>query len=507
MKKYITVLCLLLLIFSFTGIYSQEEKKMTGISEKPMVFTSEHSVQIDGQTIRYTANAGTLELTDDQNKPVAHFGYTSYIKGGEHDNKRPIMFAFNGGPGSSSFWLHMGLLGPRRVVVNDPDFTPAAPYTVENNQYSILDVADLVMMDPVGTGLSMPAGEKEFKDFWGVDQDIWSISLFIRQYLISHGRMNSPKFLLGESYGTFRNAGVMDYLLRWGIAMNGVIMVSAVFDLRTLIFPPGEDISFLVHFPTYAATSWYHDRIPDKSTTLEPFLDEVRIFTETEYQSALFKGNRLTKSEKEYMANRLASYTGMDDAFWLKANLRVTAGEYFQELMRHEGKTVGRLDSRYVGINQDLLNRTAEYDPQSLAISPAYISGFLDYFYGELGVDRNLHYQTSASSRKGFQWDWSHAGNNRWGTQAAISTAEDMARAMTRDPNMKVLIMNGYYDLATVFYGVEYTVDHLKITPEIRDNITMTYYKAGHMMYTHYPSLVESKRDLKDFIMQTLEKK
>ncbi|HMQ06637.1 MAG TPA: hypothetical protein PKC30_05010 [Saprospiraceae bacterium] len=502
------ILCifLVLLIYVQPYLFGQPDGKDTQSAKQSVEFVSQGNVTIDGRNISYTARAGTLELRDDQNKPVAYFGFTSYMVNDGKDKTRPILFAYNGGPGSSSFWLHMGILGPRRVVVNDPDFTPASPYSVESNPYSILDMADLVMMDPVGTGLSIPAGEKEFKDFWGVDQDIWSISLFIKQFLIQNGRMNSPKFLLGESYGTFRNAGVMENLLRWGVAMNGVIMVSAVFDLRTLIFPPGEDLSYIVHFPTYAATSWYHNKVKDKKENLEEFIDEVRNFTEVEYVPALFKGNRLSANEKQYMASRLASYTGIGDDFWMKANLRVTAGEYFQELMREEGKTVGRLDSRYLGVNQDLLNRTAEYDPQSLAISPAYISGFLDYFYGELGVDRKLHYQTSAGSRSGFRWDWSHTGNQRWNTQAAISTAEDMARAMTRDPNMKVLIMNGYYDLATVFYGVEYTLDHLKMPPEIRENIQMTYYEAGHMMYTHYPSLVQCKEDLKEFILKTMKR-
>ncbi|NND32096.1 MAG: carboxypeptidase, partial [Saprospiraceae bacterium] len=438
------------------------------------------------------------------NKPIALFGFTSYTKEGEDDPaKRPIIFSFNGGPGSSSYWLHMGVMGPKRIVVNDPGTTPAAPYQLVNNDQSLLDVADLVMIDPVGTGLSVPIGNGKYDDFWGVDGDIESISQFIRQYLIEHGRINSPKYLLGESYGTFRNAGIMAHLQDQGIALNGVIMVSAVFDLRQLLFPPGDDLPYIVHMPTYAATAWYHDKITDKMGGIEPFIDAVRTFTKNEYAPALFSGDQLRTGEKESIANKLATFTGLSAEYWLKANLRVTNSEFFAELLRDEGQSVGRLDSRFTGINQDLLSQTADYDPQSKAISHAYTAGFFDYFYNQLNVDKKLHYQTSAGSREGFKWNWSHTGNNAWGTQVAISTAGDMARAMSQNPHLKVLILNGYYDIATVFYGVEYTIDHLGLPPEIKDNIIMEYYEAGHMMYTHKPSLEKFRSDVLKFIADT----
>jgi carboxypeptidase C (cathepsin A) len=465
------------------------------------VATSYQQVEIDGKTIQLIAQAGTYKLRDEENKPLALFGYTSYIKEGAKST-RPIVFAFNGGPGSSSFWLHMGVLGPKRIAVNDPEYTPAAPYQIVNNNYSILDVADLVMIDPVGTGLSVPLGAHTFDEFWGVDQDIRSISLFITQYLIEQGRMNSPKFLLGESYGTFRNAGIMDHLLNQGIAMNGVIMVSAVFDLRTLIFPPDDDLPYLMHFPTYAASAWYHNQIPDKEPDLETFIDEIRSFTENSYAPALFKGDRISLEQKNTVAGQLAQYTGLNKDYWLKSNLRVTGSEYFAEALRSKGLVIGRLDSRYTGINQDLISQFGSHDPQSAAISPAYITGFLDYFHNTLGVRKDLQYTVTAGRREGFEWDWHHKGNQRWNTQAAINTAPDMARALSRDPNMKVLILNGYYDIATVFYGVEYTIDHLGLTPEIRDHIIMKYYEAGHMMYTHHPSLIKFKEDVGSFILE-----
>jgi len=499
--KRILLLSLIFVCTSFS-IFAQEKEMKAGPMPEAEVSETQQRVVINGATINLTAQAGTFKLRDENNEPIALFGFTFYKKNNT-SSKRPIVFAYNGGPGSSSFWLHMGVLGPKRIVVNDPDFTKAAPYELANNDFSILDVADLVMMDPVGTGLSIPIGKAKFEDFWGVDQDIRSISLFITQFLIEHGRLNSPKYLLGESYGTFRNAGVMNNLLSQGIAMNGVIMVSAVFDLRTLMFPPDDDMPYIVHLPTYAATAWYHDKIANKGDNLEAFIAGVRAFTENEYVPALFKGDRLSQEDKQAMAKKLVAIAGLSEDYWMRANLRVKANEFFAELLREEGETVGRLDSRFSGINQDLLSQGANYDPQSLAISPAYITRFLDYFHNDLKVNKSLMYSTTAGRRPGFKWDWKHQGNFGWGTSTAINTGPDMAKAMSRDPNMKVLILNGYYDIATVFYGVEYSIDHLGLTPEIKDNIIMKYYEAGHMMYTHQPSLEKFKTDVSEFIQAT----
>jgi carboxypeptidase C (cathepsin A) len=296
---------------------------------------------------------------------------------------------------------------------------------------------------------------------------------------------------------------VMNRLLNDGIALNGVVMVSSVFDLRTLLFPPNDDLPYVAHFPTYAATAWYHNKVVNKPADLEKFMAEVRTFTEKEYMPALFKGDKLTSDEKNAMATRLAGFSGLSTDFWRKADLRVQAGEFFQELLRGEGSTIGRLDSRYKGINQDLLSQFADFDPQSSAISPAYTAGFMHYFYNDLKVNKKLYYMTSAGGREGFKWDWKHQGNMRWGTSAAINTGIDMAEAMTQDPNVKVMILNGYYDIATVFYGVEYTIDHLGLPPAIKNNIIMKYYEAGHMMYTHQASLEKFRKDVSEFIQMT----
>lgn len=498
---------LILVFFFLASISVAQDKKdsATEVLPKAETFESKQTVTIDGKVINLNAKAGTMELRDENNKAIALFGYTAYFKENPEKN-RPIVFAYNGGPGSSSYWLHMGIMGPKRIAVDDPNYNQPAPYELVNNEFSILDVADVVMMDPVGTGLSVPIGEATGKDFWGVDQDIRSVSLFIMQFLKAHNRLNSPKYILGESYGTFRNAGVMSYLLNQGYALNGVIMVSAVFDLRSLFFAPNEDLSYISYLPTMAATSWYHDKVANKGSDLPAFVQQVRDFTEKEYAPALFKGNRISDAEKSAIAEKLQGFTGIGAEIWKRADLKMNAGEYFQELLRDSEETVGRLDSRYKGINLDPMSMESFTDPQSDAISPAYTMAFLDYFHGSLGVSKELHYATSAYSKQGFNWDWKHQGNNFWGADAAVTTLPDMADALSKDPNVKVLIMNGYYDLATVFYGVEHSISHLDLPQSALDRIIMTYYEAGHMMYTHLPSAKLFREDLKKFIEDTLRK-
>ncbi|MFT4856569.1 MAG: carboxypeptidase C (cathepsin A) [Algoriphagus sp.] len=502
MKFKFLIVAFLTINLSFA---QQKEATIEEVDPKAQVFESKHSVTIDGKTINLNAKAGTMELKDENNKPIALFGFTAYFKENPEKN-RPIIFAYNGGPGSSSYWLHMGIMGPKRIVVDDPNYNQPAPYQLVNNEFSILDVADVVMMDPVGTGLSIPIGESTGKDFWGVDQDIRSVSLFIMQFLKEHNRLNSPKYILGESYGTFRNAGVMNYLLGNGYGLNGVIMVSAVFDLRTLFFAPNEDMSYVVYLPTMAATSWYHNKVANKGKDLPSFVQEVREFTENDYMPALFKGNTLTIAERSRIAGKLQEYTGVSSEIWERADLKLMAGEYFQELLRKEGKTVGRLDSRYSGINKDPMSMDSFTDPQSDAISPAYTMGFLDYFHGALNVSKDLNYSTSAYSKEGFKWDWKHKGTDSWGADASVTTLPDMENALSKDPNVKILIMNGYYDLATVFYGVEHSIAHLNIPKSASDRIIMTYYEAGHMMYTDLPSAKLFREDLKNFIQDTLRK-
>jgi carboxypeptidase C (cathepsin A) len=506
-----------ILLLTFAAKAQEVSSAKQDTVPKPIAVSTAHKAMVNGKSLSYNAVAGRMEVLDDTAKPMALFGYTSYTlpaatastskSEGSAKPQRPIVFAFNGGPGSSSVWLHMGALGPKRVRVNDPNPTPNAPYTLEDNARSILDVADIVMIDPMGTGISVPLGKKEMKDFWGVDEDIESISAFIKQYLIREGRMNSPRFLLGESYGTFRNAGIMNHMQGQGIAFNGVVMVSAVFDLLSLTFPKMSDLPYIMHLPSYATTAWYHDRLSPKPADFEAFVDEVRRFTEEEYAPALYRGDRLSSEEKQAMASRLSGFTGLSTDYWLRANLRVNAGEFFAELLRDEGAQVGRLDSRYRGINQSLLSQTGDHDPFTTSLGLPYTSTFLDYYYGALGMDPAVPYSISAYRREGFKWNWDHLGNASWGTRMAIQTATDMAQTMSRNPYTKVLIMNGYFDLGTPFYAVEHTLDHLGLTPEIRANITMTYYMAGHMMYTDEDSFDAFAKDLRTFISEASQTK
>lgn len=495
---------LALLLLSFQSNAQTDSAALS----KPVKFVTKHSIKIDNKLISYTATAGTIILKNEKDEPVASFGFTAYTKDGETDlSKRPITFSYNGGPGSSSMWLHMGVMGPRRVVVNDPSPNGPAPYTLEDNQYSILDVTDIVMMDPVGTGLSRAAGKAKNSDFWGVDQDIKSVSTFIRSYVNENERWNSPKFLLGESYGTFRSAGVADYLQEnLGISVNGIVLVSNVLDIRTLAFNPGDDLPFVVNLPTYAATSWYHNKIENKPANLEAFLKDVRMFAFGEYAAALLKGDQLSTDEKERVLAKLVAYTGLSKDYWEKANLRVLQPQFSQELLRSSGLMVGRLDSRYKGIAQDLLSEYAFNDPQSSDISPAFISAFMQYYTTELKVSKDKTYNTGAYAFPDFKWDWKHQrSNGLFGEASTPNTAPDLLNAMSNNPRMKVLVLNGVYDLATPFAATEYTFDHMGLSKKIKANITQKYYEAGHMMYIHNESAVKFRKDVTEFIMGTLK--
>ena len=502
-----TILILTICLLALSTVYAQTAAPAvpdTSANTKAERSVTKHSIKIDGKIINYTATAGTLILKNDKDEPVATFGFIAYTKDGEADlQKRPVMFAYNGGPGSSSLWLHMGALGPRRVAVNDLAPTTPAPYKLEDNTNSVLDVTDIVMIDPIGTGLSHAIGKAKNKDFWGVDQDIKSISGFVKNYITEFDRWNSPKYLLGESYGTMRSAGVVDFLQeRLGIAVNGVVLVSVVLDLRQLTFAPGDDISYIMYLPTYAATSLFHNKIA-KPANFNAFIKEVTDFAKGEYTLALTKGDKLEAAEKDQIATKLSAYTGLSKDYILKANLRVSEPQYTQELLRNEHLTVGRLDSRFKGINQSLNSEFSDFDPQSSAISPAYTATFLNYLYNELKVNKTSNYHISAYDAEGFDWDWKHTHGQWGGGVYAPNTGVDLADAMSKNPNLKILVLNGYYDLATPFFGTEFTMDHLGLEKNIQSNITMKYYEAGHMMYVNPTSLSAFKKDIAGFIIDS----
>jgi carboxypeptidase C (cathepsin A) len=503
-------LLLILLVAAFSiASYAGQSENSHDSSEtepaKPIQVVTHHVVTINGQQIHYTATTGTLLLKNNQDTAIALFGFTAYTKDESsiHTNglaTRPITFAYNGGPGSSSIWLHMGALGPKRVVVNDPEVTPPAPYKMEDNPYSLLDVTDLVMIDPVGTGLSRPVGESRDSDFWGIDQDIKSVSQFIFQYIRANNRWNSPKFLLGESYGTTRSAGVADYLFEnMGIAVNGIILVSTVLNFQTLEFVKGNDLPYVLYLPTYTAVSWYHHALPIKTSNLDSLLAVVRQFARERYANALFLGSDIDSVELNRVIENLYEYTGIPKSYWKKANLRVSESQFAEELLRNRGITIGRLDSRYEGPTPDLLGEYSSYDPQSSAISPAFMTVFMDYFHNDLGFPSDKTYNFWAQVNKGFKWDWKH-GNEREGV-GYPDLSGDLSDFMRKDPYVKVLVLNGYFDLATPFFATEYTMEHLgNNIPNVKNRILMKYFRAGHMMYINSEALPSFKSDIAKFI-------
>jgi len=475
---------------------------------KPVQIVTHHDITINGHQIRYTATAGTFLLKDEIDKPIALFGFTAYTKDGTTPtDNRPITFAYNGGPGSSSIWLHMGAVGPKKVVIDDPEVTPPAPYKMEDNPYSILDVTDLVMIDPVGTGLSKPVGKAKGADFWGVDQDIKSVSEFIFQYIRANARWNSPKFLLGESYGTTRSAGVADYLFEnLGVAVNGVVLVSTVLNFETLEPAKGNDLPYIFLLPTYAAVSWYHHALPSQVPDLEALLRDVKQFAAGEYADALFKGFALDSTELNKVIDKLYQYTGISKSYWKKANLRVNEPQFTEELLRDRGVTVGRLDSRYEGPTPDLLGEYASYDPQSSTISPVFITDFMNYFHTDLNFPTDQTYNVDAYDNKEFKWDWKREG--RFNQMGYPDVSRDLADVMAKDPYLNVLILNGYFDLATPFFATEYTVDHIGTSfPGLKDRIQMKYFNAGHMMYVHSESLPLFKATIAKFIESMIHPK
>ena len=482
------------------GADKPEPPKEAKEAPKPELSVTQHSVVIGGKTVAYTATAGTLVLRDEKDEPAAQFGFTAYVKKGVDDPRtRPLTFAYNGGPGSSSIWLHMGVLGPRRIAATDGEVTPPPPYPLVDNAWSVLDVTDLVMIDPVGTGYSRAIGKKDDKEFWGTDADIASVAQFIFQYVSDNGRWNSPKFLLGESYGTTRSAGVVAKL--WnekGMAMNGVILVSVALDIEAIFEWPGNDRPYPLFLPTFAATAWYHKALPEQPATLEPFLTEVRQWAIGPYASALAKGDALTDAERDAVAAKLHRYTGLSEDYVRRADLRVTEAQFTQELLRGKRETVGRLDSRFTGFTFDRLAKEAEYDPQSEAITAAYTSAFLDYYHRELGTKRDRTYHVYADVFS--SWDFKHRIPGFPFPLPMVNTGPDLAQAIGLNPHLRVLVLNGYYDLATPFFGAEQMVSQLRLPKEQRARVEMKYYEAGHMMYLHQPSLEQMKKDLAGFI-------
>jgi len=484
----------------------EEKKKEEKPAPKDNLVETKHSISIGGKELKYTVTTGTIILkqeTPDREKefegekPRASFFFTAYTLDGVDDPaKRPLTFSFNGGPGSSSVWLHMGILGPRRVIMEYDGGLPRPPFRVADNEFSILDATDLVFIDPVSTGYSRPAEGQKAKEFHGFKKDIESVGDFIHLYTTRYTRWLSPKFLIGESYGTTRSAGLSGYLQeRHGLYLNGIMLVSAVLDFQTLEFSPATELPYALFLPTYAATAWYHRKLRIRRP-LQKLLKEVEDFALNEYVLALLKGDALTPRERARIAEQLARFTGLSEDFIEQSNLRIKAARFFKELLRDERRTVGRLDSRLTGIDRDSAGEEIEYDPSYTNITGPYTAVFNDYVRRELNYQSDMPYEIL-----NFQvWPWSYAEHEN----QYVYVAETLRKAMTTNPYLKVFVANGYYDLATPYFATEYTFSHLGLDESLRGNISMGYYEAGHMMYAYLPSLAALKQDLAKFIKETL---
>lgn len=487
-----------------------EESKTTESKPSPQdqLSITQHSIHAGGKELRYSVTCGTMVLKEESekegtaegHKPKATVFFIAYTKEGVRDqSKRPITFSFNGGPGSSSVWLHLGLLGPKRVEMGDAGALTPPPYRLVDNEHTLLEDSDLVFIDPVGTGYSrMLEGEKT-KEYHGFKRDLESVGEFIRLYTHRYGRWSSPKYLIGESYGTTRAAGLSGYLQeRHGMYLNGIMLVSSILDFSTARFNPGNDLPHILFLPTFSATAWYHRKLPKdlQQKPLEALLREVEAFAEGEYTLALMQGSKLPATEQKRIAQKLARYTGLSEAYVQACNLRLEIMRFTKELLRAERKTVGRLDSRFAGTDRDAAGDTFEYDPSYAAIQGPYTATLNQYVRQELGFQSDLPYEILSN----LYTNWSYKEfENQY-----LNVGETLRKAISMNPFLRVYVGSGYFDLATPYFATDYTLNHLSLEPHLQKNIQVHYYPAGHMMYVHLPSLALQAADLKKFIQSTI---
>lgn len=497
---------------------AQKEATVEGYIKKSSV--TEGRIEIEGQSIPYRATAAEMPMMGDDGKLKAHVFFIAYERlvdkpapsgedaakansekaetlARENPAQRPVTFVFNGGPGAAAVFLHMGTAGPQRLELKDDGTMPAPPYRSVDNHYSWLDVTDLVFIDPVGTGFSRLAEGVEGKEFYGVKQDIQWNADFIRLYTTLYERWSCPKFLAGESYGTTRAAGLSSYLLdRHGIALNGIMFISAVLDFQTISVDPNgnNDLPYVLFLPSLTATAWYHDRLSDElQADLSKTLDEVRRWVIEEYQPALFRGAMLGQAEQERIAARLARYTGLSEEIVRLHNLRISPWFFMQKLLQDKKLIVGRFDSRITGYNTRPNEMGPPYDPSGAPYFGIYSATFNDYVRRVLGFNSTQPYEVLSS--RVWPWEWDQGGR-----QGYTNVADDLREAMVLNPHLKVLFASGYFDLATPFPATDYTIEHLNLDPAARKNIIHTLYEGGHMMYHNYPALVKLKEDVAAFI-------
>jgi carboxypeptidase C (cathepsin A) len=480
------------------------ERPATPIPPERNSVTS-HELTLGGKTLRYSATAGTLLIPGEDDQPYASVFYVAYTLDGVSDGRtRPLTFLYNGGPGSASMWLHMGSLGPVRVLTASPEATGPGPYQIAPNEYSLLDKSDLVFVDAVGSGYSRPVGRGNIRDFAGTDQDVRAFQKFIYRYVSVNHRWNSPKFLFGESYGTTRSAALVDALENSGMSMNGVILMSSILNYFTLA--PGSDAIFIGNLPSYAAIAWHYEKVPHKGKDQKAFLDEVRAFARGPYAEALALGHNLPQAQVDAVAAKLAGYTGLSVPYIKEANLRVSPPRFRKELLRDQRAIVGRYDARFEGSDIDAAGENPGYDPSNSGIEGAFVTALHDY------LDRELKYaseETYLPSGPGVNQMWDHThrlgsalptGGGQGGQPMRDAyVAGDLADAIRKNPRLRVFSVNGLFDLATPFFITEYDLAHIELEPKLRGNIEFAYYPSGHMIYLNVDALKQLKTDLAAF--------
>lgn len=489
-------------------VESEAQEKAQDKDKKPdpvdQLVVTKHRARIGGRQVAYTVTCGTMVLKEEAEKEGKSEGerarakvfFIAYELDGVKDrSKRPLTFSFNGGPGSSSVWLHLGVLGPRRVALDDEGFATDVQGRLVDNDHSLLDASDLVFIDPVGTGYSRMVEGEKVKEYHDYQRDLESVGAFIRLYTSRYGRWASPRYLIGESYGTTRASGLSFHLLeRHAMYLDGVMLVSCALDFQLLRFDPVNDLPHILFLPTYAATAWYHKRLaPDlQRKSVDKVVAEAEAFAGGEYASALFQGASLSPKDRKAIVAKVARYTGLTPEYVERTDLRVEIFRFCKELLRDQGRTVGRLDSRYTGVDRDSAGEKFEFDPAMAEIRGAYASAMNAYVRGDLAFNQDVPYEVSRPFY--MTWGWSEFSNRY------LAVSEVLRQAMVTNPRMRVLVASGYYDLATPHYAADYSFDHLGVPPQLRKNLEFTYFEAGHMMYTHKPSLVALADALRRFV-------
>lgn len=478
----------------------KNDKPQEKSTEPPPPIETNHEVKLGRKTYKYTVNTGMMPLKNEKEEHEANIFYMAYtLDGVKNKAERPLTFVFNGGPGSASVWLHLGAVGPKRVMMQDEGWMPQPPYRLEDNKHTWLDLTDMVFVDPVGTGYSRALDPENNKKYWGVEGDIKSIGEFIRLYLASSQRWESPLFLAGESYGTTRSAGLSGYLIEKGIGLNGIILISTIINMQTARFVRGNDLPYSLFLPTYAATAWYHGKLSKdlQEKSLPELVEEVQAWAANDYTLALMKGDKIDERTRKAVVDKLASYTGLSEQYIDGTKLRINIMRFCKELLRDEHRTVGRLDSRFQGLEDLQITEFPEVDPSMNAIMPPYTQMFNQYVRENLGYETERNYEILSFE---VNRNWEHPKGQ------FLDTSDSLRKAMLRNPFMKVYVGQGYYDLATPHFAAEYSMNHMGITPELHDNIHYYFYEAGHMYYLDVTSLEKLKVDISEFMQAALPK-